>query len=191
MPSPLSLKLAAPLGALAALALLSACEDKAQVAVKPDADVTVITSPAGATVSTAPDGGSLDVTDRLPAFAPLYPGATVKTRIGDVAGKDGEAKGVLLVMQTADPVAKVAAFYDAQAKAAGVTPGMFVNDTDSAVRIIGSADGKAEGALIAITKSEDGPGTEIVITSGIAREQVETWEKSDFKDVPRAMPRLQ
>jgi hypothetical protein len=194
MSAPSPLKSAAPLGLLALTMLLSACEEKTQVVVKPDAEVSVITSSDGATVSTATDGSSLEVTDRLPAFAPLYPGATVKTRISDVAGKDGSSKGLLLVMNTPDPVAKVAAFYDEKAKAAGVKPGMYVNEKDSAVRIFGSgaSEGRsAEGALIAISRADEGPGTDIVITSGVAREQVETWEKADFKDVPRALPRLQ
>jgi hypothetical protein len=180
-----------PVLLLAALALLSACEDKAKVVVKPDAKVTVVTTPKGATVTTSDDEAGLEAPKDLPAFAPVYPGAVIRTQISDVAGRDGEAKGLLLVLLTQDPVAKVAAFYDGKAKAAGVKPAMIVDGSDSAVRIIGSADEKAEGALIAISKSDDGAGTEIVITSGVAREQVETWEKADFKDVPRAMPRLQ
>jgi hypothetical protein len=161
------------------------------VVVKPEAKVTVITTTKGAIVSSSDGKDGLAAPKDLPAFAPVYPGAVIKTQISDVVGGGDKGKGLLLVMQTADPVAKVAAFYDAKAKEAGVTPGMFVNDADSAVRIIGSADGKAEGALIAISKSDEGAGTEIVITSGIAREQVETWEKDDFKSVPRPLPRLQ
>lgn len=193
-PAPIRLQPARALPLLAALALLAACEDKAQVVVKPDAGVTVVTASSGATVTTAKEGESLAVPEGLPAFAPAYPGATVKTEINGLNGPDGPAKGMLLVLLTADPVAKVAAFYDQRAKAAGVAPGMQVNEADSAVRIFGKgpeAGRSAQGALIAISKSDEGPGTEIVITSGIAREQVETWEKDDFRNVPRPLPRLQ
>lgn len=180
--------------ALATLAVLAACEDKADVSVRRDADVTVAAAPTGATVTSAKDGSSLDIPEGLPAFAPAYPGATIKTQISDGFGPSQDGKGLLLVMVSSDPVDKIAAFYDEKAKAAGVKPGMFVNDANSAVRIFGNAsDGGRgpEGALIAITKSDEGPGSEIVITSGIAREQVETWEKDDWKDVPRPRARLQ
>lgn len=132
----------------------------------------------------------LDLGKDLPSFAPVYPGATVTTQMGKPG--EGGVTGRLVVMESKDPVDKVAAFYDAKAKEAGITPSMFVNETDSAVRIYGGADGdeRAGGALIAISKAEDGTGSEIVITSGMAKTDVarlegdkESWRRAVRPDI--------
>ena len=155
---------------LSAACLLAACgRDEATVVVNPDGQTAYRTGPDGAEVKVARDGESLEVGDELPAFAPVYPGATVKTRMADVKGSG--ARGGMWVMESADSVEKIAAFYDEQAKKAGVKPGMFVNDKDSAVRIFGSNDSaspKAEGALIAISRDAGENVTKIVITAGTA-----------------------
>lgn len=174
--------------------LLAACN-----AEKPGGDnATVVVSNGaiiskGAVVTKADEGESLELTTSLPAFAPAYPGARVTTRIGDSALPDGTAKGSVVIFSTPDPVAKVAAFYDAKAKELGLKAGMIVNDEDSAVRIFGTGDkdDKAEGALIAISKADDGKGSEIVITAGGAEKQVREWEKRDWKSGNRPLPRLQ
>ncbi|WP_199553673.1 hypothetical protein [Sandaracinobacteroides hominis] len=179
--------------------LLTACKKTEDVAVaETDGKGTVVVSNGavisnGTVVSTAGEGESLELTAQLPAFAPAYPGATVKTQIGDTASPDGKAKGSLVIFSTADPIAKVAAFYDAKAKELGLKAGMVVNDNDSAVRIFGTGNSgdKTEGALIAISKSDDGKSTEIVITSGAAEKEVKQWERQDWKSAPRPMPRLQ
>lgn len=169
MPSPYSAPLRTFLLVSVAALLASCGRDEPNVVVKPDGKTVYRTGEDGAEVQVAGDGESLDVGDELPAFAPVYPGATVKTRLADVKGD--AAKGGMWVLETADPVQKVAAFYDEQAKKAGVKPGMFVNEKDSAVRIFGSerdASGKAEGALIAISHDKEDNLTKIVITSGSA-----------------------
>lgn len=150
--------------------LLAACgRDQSTVVVNDKGETAYQTGKDGAEIKVARDGESLDVGDTLPSFAPAYPGATVKTQLADV-NREG-ARGGMWVLETADPVEKVAAFYDAKAKEAGVKPGMFVNEKDSAVRIFGSESGKtnkAEGALIAISREAGEATTKIVITAGAA-----------------------
>lgn len=103
--------------------------------------------------------------DGLPAFAPVYPGAEVKTRL---SGPDGDAaQGGLVVLSTPDPLPKVVAFYDRQAKAAGVAAAMIATEADSAVRLYGDS-GTVSGAMVAMSTRTDAPGTEIVITAGSA-----------------------
>ena len=193
MPSPYSAPFSFVL-LLSAAGLLSACgRDKPSVEVSPDGKTAYHTSSDGAEVSVAKDGESLDVADELPAFAPLYPGALVKTRLADA--KDQGAKGGMWVLETADPVEKVAAFYDEQAKKAGVKPGMFVNEKDSAVRIFGNANDQsdtAQGALIAISHDEEDNLTKIVITAGTAiSKRSRSADARESAALPVAPPRLQ
>jgi hypothetical protein len=98
----------------------------------------------------------------LPDFLTPYPGARMKARI---SGPEG--LGRVLVMVSDDPVAKIAAFYDAAAKRVGAEPSMMVDDLEDgdAVRMWGRPDGG--GALLAISPNDEGPGTEIVITTGM------------------------
>lgn len=147
--------------------LLAACGRSEPSVATGDEGQTMIRN-GDSEVTVAREGESLNAGDGLPAFAPAYPGATVKTRVADIKG-DG-ARGGMWVMESADPVDKIATFYDEQAKKAGVKPGMFVNEADSAVRIFGSADGKnkSEGVLIAISRDTDEELTKIVITAGTA-----------------------
>lgn len=180
---------------ISAAGVLAACgRDEPNVVVQKDGTTIYRTSEDGAEVQTAKDGESLDVTGELPAFAPVYPGSTVKTRVADVNGQG--AKGGMWVLETTDPVEKVAAFYDEQAKKAGVKPGMFVNEKDSAVRIFGDGgtkSGKSEGALIAISYDEEDKLTKIVITSGAAVSQRADSAATADASSPRtgSLPRLQ
>ena len=156
--------------------LLAACKDEPKVFVKTDGETSIVTGSDGAIVNSAGDGESLALSTELPAFAPAYPGARLRTQVSD--GKTG-GRGGLVVFETADPVEKVAAFYDARAQELGVKPGMVVNEKDSAVRIFAGRDGKdkAGGALVAISRSEKGLGTEIVITAGMADAHIRQMEK--------------
>lgn len=188
------------LALISAATLLAACgRNEPNVVVHKDGTTAYHTGKEGAEVQVARDGESLDETTDLPAFAPFYPGATVKTRVANVSGEG--AKGGMWVLETTDPVEKVAAFYDEQAKKAGVKPGMFVNEKDSAVRIFGdggkasgaTASGKAEGALIAISHDEEDNLTKIVITAGTS---ISTSEKPNAgagaaAPMSGSMPRLQ
>ncbi len=167
--------------------LLASCGDSTPTTVTTHGS-TVVVAGADRKIVTAGEGESLELTASLPAFAPAYPGASVKTQLSGIESEDS-GKGQLVVFNTSDPVAKVAAFYDAQAKENGAKAAMVVNEADSAVRIFGgeSRDEKA-GALIAISKSEDGSGTDIVITSGAAETTVKKWKAKDWSGPP---PRLQ
>ena len=176
---------------LAASLALAACKDEPKVIVQKDGKASVITGSGGAVVESASDGESLSLTTELPAFAPAYPGARLVTRVSD--GNRGRGGG-LMVFRTEDSVEKVAAFYDARAKELGVKAGMVVNEADSAVRIFAGRDGKdkAGGALIAISRSDEGAGTEIVITSGMADAQIRRMEedRNAWRETARPM-RLQ
>ena len=178
---------------LSVAGLLAACgRDEPTVVVKPDGQTSFHTGSEGAEVKVARDGESLEIGDELPAFAPIYPGATVKTRVADMKGDN--AKDGMWVMESTDPVEKIAAFYDEQAKMAGVKPGMFVNDKDSAVRIFGNNDDKrkSEGALIAISRDTDEELTKIVITAGAAISKADrAVVLNDTRPYPAAPQRLQ
>jgi hypothetical protein len=170
--------------------LLAACKEEPQVIVQTKVNSTVYTPGEGSSVEKAEDGKALELAADLPQFAPAYPGARLTTQIAN----EGRT-GALLVFETADPVEKVAAFYDAKAKDAGIKPAMVVNEDGSAVRIFGgpSGDDKAGGALIAISKADEGPQTKIVITSGMAKTEVARIEKDRdaWRDAARPAVRLQ
>lgn len=170
--------------ALSPLLLAGACRDEPKIIVKAEGGTSVLTGGDGAVVHAAGEGKSLPIPDDLPAFAPAYPGARLTTRIG--GSSEGKGPAALLVFQTGDEVEKVSAFYDARAKEAGAKASMEVTEVDSSVRIYGGGpDGKAGGAMIAITRSDEGAGTEIVITSGMPKadvvrleEKPDEWRKS-------------
>lgn len=177
---------------LTLLLLVGACRDEPKIIVKADGSTNVLPGGEGAVIQAAGDGKSLPVPTDLPAFAPAYPGARLTTRIG--AGGQGEGPGALLVFETADPVDKVSAFYDARAREAGAEASMQVTELDSSVRIYGGGpDGKLGGAMIAISRSEDGPGTEIVITSGMPQADVVKLEEKpdEWRRAVRMPVRLQ
>lgn len=177
--------------ALSLLLLAGACKDEPSVIVRSDGRTTVQTGMGGPVVEAARDGGSLEVPTDLPAFAPAYPGARLTARIG--GGDLGDGRGALLVFETADPIEKVSAFYDAEARKAGAKASMVVTEVDSAVRLYGSGpDGSAGGAMVAIS-SESGGGSEIVIGSGMPKADVIRLEKKpdEWRRTVRMPVRLQ
>jgi hypothetical protein len=175
---------------LALLLLAGACRDEPKVIVKKVDGTVAVTAVDGAILETAGDGKALPTPEGLPAFAPAYPGARLATRIG--GGEAGGGKGALLVFETTDAVEKVTAFYDARAKEAGAAASVVVNEADSAVRIFGGKDHE-KGAMVAISKSEDKPGTEIVITSGMAKADIVHIERKPeaWREAVRMPVRLQ
>ena len=111
--------------------------------------------------SHAPDKLAKAGSDSLmPDYLPHYPGASVKAQITAPGGKGG-----VVVMESTDPVAKVVAFYDARAKEAGVRPSTFTTDSDGAVRIYGDPRSDS-GGLLAVSPTDSGSGSEIVLTMG-------------------------
>jgi len=161
-------------GGLCALALVGACgspaEKKADVAV----DETAVTfESAGTTTSVASaaatasgktgNGAKASDPGALPAFAPLYPGAEIKTRVASASSAEGS--GSLIAMRTADPFEKVVEFYDLKGQSAPGQAKIVTNEKDASVRTYGS-EANGEGALVAISRDVSGAGTVIVITAG-------------------------
>lgn len=178
--------------ALSSLLFAGACRDEPKIIVKAKGGTSFVTGSEGAMVEAAGEGKSLPLPTDLPAFAPAYPGARLTTRIG--AGGEGKGPGTLLVFETSDAVDKVSAFYDARAKEAGAKASMQVTEVDSSVRIYGGGpDGKAGGAMIAISRSEEGPGSEIVITAGMPQADVVKLEEKpdEWRRAVRMPVRLQ
>ena len=124
---------------------------------------TIVKSEDGTVTATTTKTGGLRAPSEFLPFAPAYPGATIKTRVASASSEEGS--GSMIAMHTPDDFAKVVAFYDQKAKAAGVTVKMVADQDDSAIRIL--ADEKSgTGALIAISPDTEKPGTVIVITTG-------------------------
>lgn len=174
------------------LLLVSACGEGPTVKVTPDGRASLHTGPDGAVVEVAEDGMSLAMPSDLPDHTPAYPGATLATRVS--GGKPGEPELMFLVFRTSDAVDKVAAFYDSKARAAGQRPSMIVTEADSAVRIFGGNSKEAgDGAMVAISRSDDGPGTEIVITSGMGGADIARVEREPraWRETVRVPVRLQ
>ena len=123
------------------------------------------------------------------AFVPVYPGATIKTQMTQETV--GNEKGSLLVLETPDPVAGVAAFYDRHAQREGMIPNMIVDEDDSAIRIFANrpaAPGKPgrEGGMVSISRNADDSLTSIVITSGRSALS-EVTKIPDVVEVPMPM----
>lgn len=124
---------------------------------------TITTTTEGTVTATTSTKGALRPPSEFQSFAPPYPGATIKTRVASANSEEGS--GSMIAMHTPDDFAKVVAFYDEKAKRAGVTPKMVANEADSAIRIVAD-EAEGTGALIAINRDTEKPGTVIVITSG-------------------------
>jgi len=112
------------------------------------------------------NGGSAGDTSALPAFAPLYPSAEIRTRVASASSAEGS--GSLVAMRTADPFEKVVEFYDLKGQSAPGSAKIVTNEKDASVRIYGN-EGSGEGALVSISRDVSGSGTVIVITAGTGR----------------------
>jgi len=159
---------------LAAGIVLAACgSDEVTVAQNADGKVTKssdgtinVTTTDGASATIVTEGGALSassakVAETLPAFAPLYPGAKV---ISTMTGSDaGGGSGSVVVLESADSLADITAFYDGRIAASGVKQQMKMDQDGSAMRAVGNADGKS-GAMISI--SDGGDARTISITVG-------------------------
>ena len=161
--------------AIAAVALLglAACGGTEAPASKEQQVVAVATANGTTTsVATTVDGtvttrNSSQASLRSPSnflpFAPPYPGAKIRTRVASADSAEGS--GSMIAMETPDDFAKVVAFYDEKARAAGATATMVSNSDDGAVRIFGDSASNT-GALISISPNQEAAGTVIVIASG-------------------------
>ncbi len=169
--------------ALSLLLLAGACRDEPKIIVKKIEGRSDLTDhPGDSVIEAALDGQSLKLPKDLPAFAPAYPGARLVTRI---AGESvGDGRGALMVFETSDVVEKVLDFYDLRAKDAGTAATVLVTKADSAVRIYGDRN-QEKGVMVAISASDEGAGSEIVITSGLPQADVvhierkpDAWHKT-------------
>jgi len=160
--------------AIAAVALLglTACGGTEPPASKEQQVVAVATANGTTSVATTVDGtvttrNSSQASLRSPSnflpFAPPYPGAKIRTRVASADSAEGS--GSMIAMETPDDFAKVVAFYDEKARAAGATATMVSNSDDGAVRIFGDSASNT-GALISISPNQEAAGTVIVIASG-------------------------
>ncbi|MXO72037.1 hypothetical protein [Alteraurantiacibacter buctensis] len=143
----------------AATLLLAACGSAGDDAAAPSAQASAgisITGDDGEEVQVA--GGDEALAALPPGFT-AYPGAQVTSSTAIATGTGG---GVILVMQTDDPVADVIEFYTTQATAAGVRLDGTV--TTGSNTLIG---GEGEDGLAFSASAADGPdGTIVQLTVG-------------------------
>ncbi|WP_448659515.1 hypothetical protein ACPVPU_03365 [Sphingomonas sp. CJ99] len=134
---------------LATLILLAACGGEREQTVR-DAEtgeaVTIRTAGAG--------GGGIAAPANLPAFAPIYPGATITAA---VTGSAQEAKG-MVSFTTGDTPDKVIAFYRERATAAGLVAQAEANMGGARILTMGrQGDGEAALQLTVSPPTEGEP----------------------------------
>lgn len=93
--------------------------------------------------------GGVSLPSDLPGWAKIYPGAKVVAVLRDGSGSPGGTVSLV----TADPVAKVAAFYDKALAAAGKKPGPTADSTEGAVRFVGK-DAQDGGGMVTIAPDQ-------------------------------------
>lgn len=164
-----SLRIAAALAAVLALAACGGGEDKETYSA-PDGSKVEVTKAADGEVETATvttssgaGGGTSTFTtgggswpQGAPDYAAAYPGATVQSSFSGVA--DGQA-GAMASFTTADPPEKVIDFYKARAKAAGLKNETSMEANGS--RMYGASD-DAGRAVSVQTSVQDGSTTGVV-----------------------------
>ncbi len=114
------------------------------------AESAASTAPA---TTPAPSAGPAAAPD-APAFAVLYPGATLETAPVTATGPTGPG-GIATYTTDADPDA-VIAFHRARAEAAGLSSSMAMNQGDARAYGATSVDGRANLQVVA-SATEDGP----------------------------------
>lgn len=115
------------------------------------------------TADTAGSAAAATVTASLPAIAPAYPGASVVSTVTSTGPADGTGAGMAVVMQTADSMDQVLAFYDAKIAAAGKTASMSSSTPESAMRMVADESGGL-AAMIGVT--DDGETRTVSLTVG-------------------------
>jgi len=102
------------------------------------------------------------VTAKLPAFLPLYPGATVQTSVTG-AGKDGD--GGMVVFHTSAGAAAIVAFYKQKAVAAGMADTM--NMQQGATTMYVATNEKTKQSVeVAATSAADGSTVQLTWSNG-------------------------
>lgn len=156
--------------AASALLLLAACGKKEE-AETPTSLEPKTEAPAGTTAPPGPgqtvtgDGATVSVGEAAsrvatPAYAPIYPGATV---INSVIGESGVGKGGTVTYRVNASPAAVIGFYEQKVKAAG-KPVTMNAEMSPTVRMLTAGDsGDGKGAMQVIA-SGAGAGTEVQLT---------------------------
>jgi ABC-type glycerol-3-phosphate transport system substrate-binding protein len=145
------------IGATAALLLLAGCGGKNEA----DGVSTTVTDDATGKSATVRFGGTEDgiaPPANLPAFAAIYPGATIQSAI---SGNEGEAKGMVTMMTSAKP-ADVLAFYREKGSAAGLSVKAEAAMGTGRMLAMGAKDGDDTALNITVTPAGDAEGQTVV-----------------------------
>jgi len=96
------------------------------------------------------NANGIETPKNLPAWAKIYPGGKVIGAMADTSATPGGSVSYV----SADPIAKIAAFYDAALAAAGKKPGPTADSAEAAVRFVGkdAADG---GGTVTISREKN------------------------------------
>ena len=127
---------------------------KESVAVSQSGDHMTMTGSNGEKVEI---GDNQDVSGKLPAYLPMYPGGQVKSSVfGN--GKDG--LGGMVMFHTNAAAADIIAFYKSKASAAGMADTMDMN-SGGTILYAGNNDKTKETVQVAATKSNDGTNVQL------------------------------
>lgn len=123
------------------------------------------TGPLGPDQTVTADGATVSVGAAAskvatPAFAPLYPGATVTT---SVVGESGVGKGGSVVYRVKASPAAVIGFYEGKVKAAG-KPVTMNAEMGANVRMLTAGDSGTGKGAVQVIASPAGSGTEVQLT---------------------------
>jgi hypothetical protein len=131
---------------------------KESVAVSQSSDHMTMNGPNGEKVEI---GGNQDVSGKLPAYLPMYPGGRVKSSVfGN--GKDGN--GGMVAFHTNAAAADVIAFYKSKATVAGMADAMDMN-SGGTLLYAGNNQKTNESVQVAATKSSDGTDVQLTWSS--------------------------
>ncbi len=174
--------------AASAVLLLAACgkkeESETPAPAQPPVEAQSPAAPAaplGPDQTVTSDGATVSVGEaaskvNTPAYAPLYPGATVTN---SVIGESGVGKGGSVVYKVAASPAAVIGFYEGKVKAAG-KPITMNAEMGANVRMLTAGDnGDGKGAVQVIA-SPAGGGSEVQLT----------WSDEDPAARPSAGPQV-
>jgi hypothetical protein len=141
---------------LTAALLLAACGGKNEA----DGVSTTVTDDSGNSATLRMGGGEDGISPpaNLPAFAAIYPGATIQSAI---SGNEGEAKG-MVTMMTGASMADVLAFYRDKGSAAGLSVKAEAAMGSGRMLAMGRKDGGDTALNVTITPAGDDSGQTMV-----------------------------
>ncbi|WP_029417007.1 hypothetical protein [Brevundimonas bacteroides] len=140
------------LAAMGSLAACSGLKDDDEAATSPETETPGAVSISG-TAASEPSGSTVPAqpaTDGAPAFAVVYPGATIQA--DPVVATGPEGPGGLVTYLTDAPPEAVIAFHRERAEAAGLSSVMAMNQGDA--RAYGAAKARASLQVVAAPTPE-------------------------------------